>query len=585
MTATTGQETQETRRLQPQNGGSDGDRPSADGDRPRLADGIELLGEYEDSGFKEPHYVARRADGQTIQLTRLLHLIAERADGRSSYDDIAGSVSEDLGRKVSDENVQFLVDKKLRPLGVLTQKDGSSPKLKKADPMLALRFRAALVPERATRVLTSIFYPLFFPPVILAVVAALVAVDVWFFFIHGVAQSTREMLYNPLLLLMVFGLVALGTAFHEIGHATALRYGGGKPGEMGAGVYIVWPAFYTDVTDAYRLGRGGRIRTDLGGVYFNAIFLLGIVGAYAVTGFEPLLVLVLVTHLQMFQQFLPFLRLDGYYVVADWTGVPDLFSRIKPTLKSAMPGKETDDRVEELKPWVRRVVTGWVVLLLPILLFVFGMMIFNAPRMFATAYDSFFVQTDKVSTAFDKGNLLTGAVGIVQCMFLVLPLAGITYTFGRTAMRIVGGAWSWSEGSPVRRSAVAVVTAGLLAVAGFVLLPNGEYQPIQPGEKGTVQGGFEQIRKVSSGRPGLTEEREEQLGDIVRERDEPGTDVEDRDGQPGQPGETTTTDGATTTGSTQTTETDSGVGVTATTPVTTATVEVTTSETTTVEAP
>ena len=29
------------------------------------------------------------------------------------------------------------------------------------------------------------------------------------------------------------------------------------PGAMGAGLYLFWPAFYTDVTDSYRLGRGG----------------------------------------------------------------------------------------------------------------------------------------------------------------------------------------------------------------------------------------------------------------------------------------------------------------------------------------
>ena len=46
---------------------------------PKLAEGVELLGEYEDSGFKEPHYVARRADGQVIQLSRLLHVVAELA--------------------------------------------------------------------------------------------------------------------------------------------------------------------------------------------------------------------------------------------------------------------------------------------------------------------------------------------------------------------------------------------------------------------------------------------------------------------------------------------------------------------------
>ena len=48
-----------------------------------------------------------------------------------------------------------------------------------------------------------------------------------------------------------------------------------RPGVMGAGLYLVWPAFYTDVTDSYRLGRGGRLRTDLGGLYFNAIVAVG----------------------------------------------------------------------------------------------------------------------------------------------------------------------------------------------------------------------------------------------------------------------------------------------------------------------
>ena len=46
---------------------------------------------------------------------------------------------------------------------------------------------------------------------------------------------------------------------------------------MGFGFYLFWPAFYTDVTDSYRLGRGGRVRTDLGGLYFNALVVLAVV--------------------------------------------------------------------------------------------------------------------------------------------------------------------------------------------------------------------------------------------------------------------------------------------------------------------
>ena len=514
----TDQQTGEPRLGEPGRGQPPGGEPRGDGRRelpPRLAEGIELLGEYEDSGFKEPHYVARRADGQVLRLSKLLHLVAENANGRRGYRDIAERVSEGLGRKVSADNVRFLADKKLRPLGVLAAPDGSSPKLEKADPLLALKFRAAVVPERLTRALTTVFLPFFFPPVVVAVVAALVAVDVWFFLVHGAAQPARELLYNPLLLLMVLGLVVLATALHEIGHATALRYGGGRPGVMGAGVYVVWPAFYTDVTDAYRLGRGGRLRTDLGGVYFNVLFILGTVAAYALTGFEPVLVLVVIQHMQILQQMLPFLRLDGYYVLSDLTGVPDLFARIKPTLKSALPGRDGDKRVEELKPWVRAVTTAWVLFLIPVLLFVFGLLVFNAPRMVATAWDSLHLQLDRFRDAGGLGK----AGAAFQMVALALPLGGMTYTFGRVSKRVVGGAWSWSEGSVLRRGVVALATAALAATAAWVLLPNGDYRPIQPGERGTLQGGVAQFRELPSGRPGLARERERELGGAPTKRE------------------------------------------------------------------
>ena len=38
--------------------------------------------------------------------------------------------------------------------------------------------------------------------------------------------------------------------------------------------------------DAYRLGKRGRLRTDLGGMYFNAIFALIVGAVYAATSFE-----------------------------------------------------------------------------------------------------------------------------------------------------------------------------------------------------------------------------------------------------------------------------------------------------------
>src|SRR5439155_12782217 len=86
---------------------------------PQLADGIELIGEYAGSGFKEAPYIARRADGQVIQLPKLLYVVAETVDGRRTYDEIAAQASERFGRGLDAAGARMLVEEKLRPPGVV----------------------------------------------------------------------------------------------------------------------------------------------------------------------------------------------------------------------------------------------------------------------------------------------------------------------------------------------------------------------------------------------------------------------------------------------------------------------------------
>ena len=105
---------------------------------------------------------------------------------------------------------------------------------------------------------------------------------------------------------------------------------------IGVGIYLVWPSFFTNVTDSYRLSRGGRLRTDLGGLYFDLIFILALAGIYAATSSEILLLVIAITHLEMLEQLLPFVRFDGYFILSDLIGVPDLFARVVPILKRAL---------------------------------------------------------------------------------------------------------------------------------------------------------------------------------------------------------------------------------------------------------
>ena len=511
-------------------------RPGAPGSRsrtlpPRLADGVELLGEFEDSGFENPPHLARRADGQIIQLTELLHLVADAADGERDEEALADVVSERFGRRVSADNIRFLVEKKLRPLGVLAAADGSSPRLRKIDPLLALKYRTALVPAPAVQRLAGLFSWLFSPVVLVFALGALVAFDVWLLFEHGVAASLRAALYEPVVMLALFAAVIAATAWHEVGHATACRYGGARPGVLGAGIYLVWPAFYCDITDAYRLSRRGRLRTDLGGVYFNGLFSIVVAGAYLATGFEPLVLVILGQHLLVLQQMIPALRFDGYYVLSDMTGVPDILGRIKPILASLIPGRKPGPRVTELKPWARRIVATYVVLLVPVLLGLLVVLVIAAPRIFATAYDSFGLQTDRVADAISDGAVALATLGVLQVLLLALPCLAIVLTATRLGRRGLSAVFGWASGSALRTTSA---TAATLAAAGFAAWtwwPNGDYEPIRPGERGTLSEIATSVTAIPSGRPAWTPAREERHGDerTVRERRADALDTTSRE--------------------------------------------------------
>src|ERR1700722_11928772 len=143
----------------------------------RLAGGIELLGDLKDSGFAEPRSLIRRVDGQVIQLSRLLYLVASLMDGARGPEDIASAVSAELGRTLTAEQALYLITGKLAPLGIIAGQ--GAPAQATANPLLALRARMTLLPERAACAAGTFFRPLFRLPVIVGVIVGVAALDFW----------------------------------------------------------------------------------------------------------------------------------------------------------------------------------------------------------------------------------------------------------------------------------------------------------------------------------------------------------------------------------------------------------------------
>jgi putative peptide zinc metalloprotease protein len=322
-----------------------------------------------------------------------------------------------------------VAEHKLAPLGLVAYCDGTEPRLERLNPLLALRFRAGIIPAPAVNGIAGALRVLFLPPVMAVALAALLVCDIWLATSHGIGPGLRTIIHSPTLGLALFGLLILSMAFHECGHAAASRYGGARPGRIGVGIYLVFPAFYTDVTDSYRLSRSGRLRTDLGGVYFNALFALAAAGAYFATGYEPLLVVTVTQQALLIDQFVPWLRLDGYHIISDLIGVSDLFARIKPVVLSLVPGRPLDRRVTELKPWARAAVSAWVISTVAILTGAAVMIILSAPGYLRQAWQSLIVQIHGIGLGAHIGSVADVVAGVLGALMLLLPVAGMTLTY------------------------------------------------------------------------------------------------------------------------------------------------------------
>ncbi|MDH5429046.1 MAG: biotin/lipoyl-binding protein [Nitrospirota bacterium] len=120
---------------------------------------------------------------------------------------------------------------------------------------------------------------------------------------------------------------------HELGHAyTAARYGC-KVQTMGVGFLIMVPVLYTDTTDSWKLtsqkqraaiAAAGTV-VELG-IAMIATFLWHLCPEGVVK--SVLFVLASTSWIMgLFINLNPLLRFDGYYVLSDWLGVPNLQSR------------------------------------------------------------------------------------------------------------------------------------------------------------------------------------------------------------------------------------------------------------------
>ncbi|WP_455150059.1 hypothetical protein [Capnocytophaga sp.] len=172
---------------------------------------------------------------------------------------------------------------------------------------------------------------LFKKPLFIALFSSSILLNVMFYYGFFSKVSIGHFDIYTLLLLLTFFLFS--SFFHELGHASATQYY--KVGHGGVGVALYWnfPVFYTDISKIWKLPIKERCVVNLGGVYFQSILLIPILVLFFTTHNELLKYIILLTNINTLITLNPFFKFDGYWLITDICGVPNLRKRLNEFLR------------------------------------------------------------------------------------------------------------------------------------------------------------------------------------------------------------------------------------------------------------
>ncbi len=228
----------------------------------------------------------------------------------------------------STKSIENLINSFLVPKGLLIAPDAEAPpRVEPARRDSFLYLKLPLISSKTVAPIARALSWLFIRPILFGLLGFFIAGHVAFYaaVVPGYHFSLNDIRGHEVL--AIFALSTLAALIHELGHASALYFHNRKGAEIGWGLYLIYPVLYTDVSDAWRLKRSERAVINIAGVYFQCmpLFVLALIFLY--TQSPILLVAIIVIDLEIIGSLNPFLRNDGYWLVADFFGIHNLRQR------------------------------------------------------------------------------------------------------------------------------------------------------------------------------------------------------------------------------------------------------------------
>lgn len=246
-------------------------------------------------------------------------------DGRRNVAEVFEAYDKLNPGKFSLQKLEQLVQSFLLPKSLLV--DLTTPAVPpeiSATPTSYIYGKVRLIPQEIVYPVAKLFGWAFDKRVLMLWLAIFVLTHVMFYLWILPAHRMHLNDFTGSTFSAVMLLSLLGAFVHETGHASALVSNGCTQTEIGFGLYIYYPVLYTDVSEAWKLSRHRRALIDVGGVYFQSVFQLLLLGLFFINGSPVFLYFFLFNDLIMFRTMNPFLRMDGYWLVADLFGIFNL---------------------------------------------------------------------------------------------------------------------------------------------------------------------------------------------------------------------------------------------------------------------
>jgi putative peptide zinc metalloprotease protein len=420
---------------------------------PRRAPNVDPIGPADAGGYAEGQWLICVDGSRYLLATSLVYHVLLHADGRTPVEGIARRVAADLGRPVSSDQVRWLLEERLVPAGLVAAEPagpgvapGRSPGTappppgpRPSGPLLAIKHRLPLLSYRHTAPLLALLHHLFWPPLAAAILAAAAGVNAWLYLGLNAGAGIRDLLLAPSLVLVLLALDVPLRLFHELGHASAMRRAGATHGEIGVALYVVVPVYYTDVTHAYRLPRRDRIRVDLGGMYFDLISTLVLFALYHLTSQPVFLLAIVLTGLNVLREFTPFMRFDGYYLMADLIGVPEPLSLLLPLALDHIPGaRRRPARLAGLTRTARLALGAYFLVVAAFMLRPLLLVALAGPGTLGELLGRGWLLCLQVLAAWQARSVVGLAAGILELLFWTLIPIGLglfSLGLGRTLVR------------------------------------------------------------------------------------------------------------------------------------------------------